>query len=67
VDLPDDPSELRQWLERLGLTDAALLAVLTNQDLAELDHEQLRLLHGLLEARWRIDHPEDGASERGGR
>ena len=59
MDLPDDPSKLRQWLERIGLADAAILAALTNEDLAALDHEQLRLLHGLLEARWRIDHPED--------
>jgi hypothetical protein len=24
----------------------------------ELDREQLRMLHGLLEARWSIDHPD---------
>jgi hypothetical protein len=62
VAIPEDPSQLRQWLERLGLADARILAVVSNKDLAELDHEQLRLLHGLLEARWRIDRPEDEAA-----
>jgi hypothetical protein len=63
VDLPDDPCKLRQWLELLGLADAEILAVVSNEDLAEFDLEQLRLLHGLLEARWVVDHPEEPSRE----
>ena len=59
--MPDDPAQLRAWLESIGLEDADVLAIFGNDDLAELDPEQLRMLHGLLEARWSIDHPEDGA------
>jgi Icc-related predicted phosphoesterase len=57
--MPDDPSQLREWLERIGLEGAEVLAILGNDDLAELDREQLRMLHGLLEARWSIDHPDE--------
>jgi hypothetical protein len=32
--------------------------VFDNDELAELDREQLRLLYGLLEARWQLDHPD---------
>jgi hypothetical protein len=49
--MPDDPSQLREWLERIGLEGAEVLAIFGNDDLAELDREQLRMLHGLLEAR----------------
>jgi hypothetical protein len=62
MDMPDDPAQLRAWLESIGLEDADVLAIFGNDDLAELDPEQLRMLHGLLEARWSIDHPE---TERG--
>jgi hypothetical protein len=50
----------------VGLADSEILAVLPNKDLTELDHEQLRLLHGLLEVRWAIDHWKGSASEEGG-
>jgi hypothetical protein len=60
MDMPDDPARLREWLERIGLKDADVLAIMDNDHLAELDPEQLRILHGLLEARWAIEHPEDG-------
>jgi hypothetical protein len=43
-----------------GLADAVILAVLANQDLDRLDPAQQRLLHGLLAARWRLDHPQLG-------
>jgi hypothetical protein len=56
--MPDDPAQVREWLESLGLEDAAVLAIFGNDEMAELDREQLRMLHGLLEARWSIDHPE---------
>jgi hypothetical protein len=62
VDLPDDPALLRAWLERIGLEDAEVLAIIGNDELAELEPEQLRLLHGLLEARWSIDH-DDGTND----
>jgi hypothetical protein len=42
----------------MGLEDAEVLATFGNDELAELDREQLRMLHGLLEARWSIDHPD---------
>ena len=42
----------------MGLKDAEVLAIFGNDELAELDREQLRMLHALLEARWSIDHPE---------
>jgi hypothetical protein len=57
-DVPEDASQLREWLERIGLGGAEVLAILGNDELAELDREQLRMLHGLLEARWSIDHPD---------
>jgi hypothetical protein len=59
VDMPDDPAQLREWLERMGLEDAEVLAIFGNDELAELDPEQLRRLHGLLEARWSIDHSDE--------
>jgi hypothetical protein len=59
--VPEDPGELRAWLERLGLEGAEVLAVLDNEDLDQLDPYQLRMLHGLLEARWQLEHP-DGTS-----
>lgn len=57
--MSEDPSQLRRWLERIGLEDADVLAVFASQDLAALDEAQLRMLHGLLEARWAIDHPDE--------
>lgn len=57
--MPDDPAQLREWLERMGLEDAEVLAIFGNDELAELDPEQLRMLHGLLEARWSIDHSDE--------
>jgi hypothetical protein len=56
--VPEDPRELRAWLERLGLEGADVLAVLDNDELDRLDPYQHRMLHGLLEARWQLDHPE---------
>jgi hypothetical protein len=56
--MPEQPSELRRWLEYIGLENAEVLAVFDNADLDELDREGLRLLHGLLEARWQLEHPE---------
>jgi hypothetical protein len=58
-EVPEDPRELRAWLERLGLEGADVLAVLDNLDLDRLDPYQLRMLHGLLEARWQLEHPEE--------
>jgi hypothetical protein len=46
------PTELRAWLEQLGLEGADVLAVLDNEHLDEFDPYQLHMLHGLLEARW---------------
>ena len=60
--MPEDPRELRAWLARLGLEGADVLAVLDNGDLDRLDPYQLRMLHGLLEARWQLDHPEEESS-----
>jgi hypothetical protein len=59
MDMPDDPARLRAWLESLALEDADVLAIMDNADLAELDPEQLRMLHALLEARWAIEHPDE--------
>jgi hypothetical protein len=56
---PEQPSELRRWLERVGLEGAEVLAVLDNADLDQLNREGVRLLHGLLEARWQLEHPEE--------
>jgi len=56
--VPEQPSELRQWLRRVGLEGAELLAVLDNVDLDQLNREDMHLLHGLLEARWQLEHPE---------
>jgi hypothetical protein len=56
--MPEDARELRAWLERLDLADADVLAVIENEDLDELDAYQRRMLHGLLEARWQLDHSE---------
>ncbi len=47
---PLDGPELAAWLAGRGLADAELLAVLVNAGLDALTPEQLRLLHGLLEA-----------------
>ena len=57
--MPEDPGELRALLERLGFEGADVLAVLDNEDLDQLDPYQRRMLHGLLEARWQLEHPED--------
>jgi hypothetical protein len=46
------PTELRAWLEELGLEGADVLAVLDNEHQDEFDPYQLRMLHSLLEARW---------------
>jgi hypothetical protein len=35
--VPEDPSQLRRWLERIGLEDADVLAVFASEDLAALD------------------------------
>jgi hypothetical protein len=56
---PEQPSELRRWLERVGLEGAEVLAVLDNADLDQLNREGVHLLHGLLEARWQLEHPEE--------
>jgi hypothetical protein len=56
--VPEQPCELRRWLERIGLEDAEVLAVLDNTDLDQLDRDGVRLLHGLLEARWQLEHPK---------
>jgi hypothetical protein len=61
--MPEDPRELRAWLERLGLADADVLAVLDNAELDRLDPDQRRMLHGLLEARWQLDHSESPEPE----
>jgi hypothetical protein len=61
---PEQPSELRRWLERVGLEGAEVLAVLDNADLDQLNREGVRLLHGLLEARWQLEHPEELAARR---
>jgi hypothetical protein len=61
MDTPEVPLQLRRWLERIGLEDADVLAVLASEDLAALDDQQLRMLHGLLEARWAIDHPDESS------
>jgi hypothetical protein len=58
--MPEPQDEaLRRALEALGLGDADVLAVLDNDELDRLDPYQLRMLHGLLEARWQLDHPEE--------
>lgn len=49
-------AELVAWLEEHGLAGAEVVAVIGNEDLDGLDPGDLRLLHGLLEARWQLDH-----------
>jgi hypothetical protein len=55
---PPDPDghelELARWLEEHGLGQPEVLAVIPNEVLERLGPDELRLLHGLLEAAYQL-------------
>jgi hypothetical protein len=56
--LPPEPTaELVRWLADHGLL-GEVLAVIPNEDLDRLGHDELRFVHGLLEAAWQLRHGE---------
>jgi hypothetical protein len=54
---PHNGPDLARWLADHGLDGAEVLTVIPTEELERLSSDELRLLHGLLEARWQLDHP----------